>query len=81
LATTDALFAGNVEWKMSNPFAHFLAARSFLDRLTNPVRGQEIRVSGGGSPRQRSNSDALKTAVARRGWAGNAAAGNDQFSP
>jgi hypothetical protein len=30
--STDALFAENVEQKMSNPLAHFLAARSFLDR-------------------------------------------------
>jgi hypothetical protein len=32
LATTDALFANNVERKVSNPLAHLRAARSFLDR-------------------------------------------------
>jgi hypothetical protein len=40
--STDALFAENVEQKMSNPLAHFLAARSFLDRLTKLIRGREI---------------------------------------
>jgi hypothetical protein len=32
LATTDALFADNVEGKVSNPLARFGAGRSFLDR-------------------------------------------------
>jgi hypothetical protein len=47
--STDALFAENVEQKMSNPLAHFLAARSFLDRLTKLIRGREIRISHGSS--------------------------------
>ena len=38
--STDA--PENVEQKMSNPLAHFLAARSFLDRLTKLIRGREI---------------------------------------
>jgi hypothetical protein len=37
---TDALFAENVERKVSNPLAHFLAARSFLPRLTKLIRGR-----------------------------------------
>src|ERR1700687_3067142 len=37
LATTDALFADNVERKVSNPLARFGAARSFLDRTTTLV--------------------------------------------
>jgi hypothetical protein len=49
IESTDALFAENVEQKMSNPLAHFLAARLFLDRLTKLVRGREIRISRGGS--------------------------------
>jgi hypothetical protein len=40
--STDALFAENVEQKMSNPLAHFLAARLFLNRLTQLIRGREI---------------------------------------
>jgi hypothetical protein len=36
--STDALLAENVEQKMSNPLAHFLAARLFLDRLTKLVQ-------------------------------------------
>ena len=40
--STDALFAENVEQKMSNPLAHFLAARSFLDRLTKLIRRRKI---------------------------------------
>src|ERR1700745_4094959 len=41
LATTDALFAENVERKVSNPLAHFPAARSFVDRavLLAPLTG------------------------------------------
>jgi hypothetical protein len=45
LATTDALFAGNVEGKVSNPLAHLPAARSFLDR-TKLAAGTESRCRG-----------------------------------
>jgi len=41
--STDALFAENFEQKMSNPLAHFLAARSFLDRLTKPLAVEKSR--------------------------------------
>jgi hypothetical protein len=32
----------NFEQKMNNPLAHFLAARLFLNRLTQLIRGREI---------------------------------------
>jgi len=49
LPTTDALFAENVEQKISNPLAHLPTARSFVDRLTKLVRDRELRISRVGS--------------------------------
>jgi hypothetical protein len=51
LATTDALFANNVERKVSNPLAHLRAARSFLDR----TRGAAIPDHCGVTVLQRCN--------------------------
>jgi hypothetical protein len=49
--TTDALFANNVERKVSNPLAHLRAARSFLDR----TRGAAIPDHCGVTVLQRCN--------------------------
>ena len=37
--TTDALFAWQVEWKVSNLLAHFRSARSFLDQTNRELNG------------------------------------------
>jgi hypothetical protein len=72
--STDALFAQNVEQKMSNPLAHFFAARSFLDRLTKLLRGREIpefsrRFEIRPAPRDRIRTPMCWSLPAvRRGW-------------
>jgi len=82
--STDALFAENVEQKMSNPLAHFLAARSFLDRLTKLIRRRKIpdfsRRFESDQPPVIGFEPRCVEPVRRAPWLVNAASGNDQPS-
>ena len=63
LPTTDALFAANVEWKVSHHVTRFGAVGSVLDRSELPVTGfRDAQVSGG----RGTNGTARSSEMSRR---------------